>query len=41
MKNKMPEYNTLDYLKDDVEMQKAYITELLNEYMKDNNAEVF
>lgn len=37
----MPEYNTLDYLKDDVEMQKAYITELLNEYMKDNNAEVF
>ena len=28
MKNKMPEYNTLDYLKDDIEMQQAYITEL-------------
>ncbi len=25
MTNKMPEYNTLGYLKDDVEMQKEYI----------------
>ena len=41
MKNKMPEYNTLDYLKDDIEMQQAYITELLKEYMQDNNADLF
>ncbi|MBR1942577.1 hypothetical protein IJ843_02440 [bacterium] len=39
--NKMPEYNTLDYLKNDKELQKEYIKELLNEYFEDNNAEVF
>ena len=37
----MPEYNTLDYLKNDKELQKEYIKELLNEYFEDNNAEVF
>ena len=37
----MPEYNTLDYLRDDVEMQREYISELLNEYLNDNNAEAF
>ncbi len=41
MTNKMPEYNTLDYLRDDVEMQREYINELLNEYLNDNNAEAF
>lgn len=41
MTNKMPEYNTLDYLKDDIELQKEYINELLNEYLNDNNAEAF
>ncbi len=41
MTNKMPEYNTLDYLRDDVEMQREYISELLNEYLNDNNAEAF
>ena len=37
----MPEYNTLDYLKDNVELQREYIKELLNEYLKDNNADLF
>ena len=37
----MPEYNALDYLKDDVELQKEYINELFNEYLKDNNANLF
>ena len=41
MTNKLPEYNTLDYLKDDVELQKEYISELLNEYLQDNNADAF
>ena len=41
MLNKMPEYNTLDYLKDDLELQKEYISELLNEYLKDNNTDAF
>lgn len=41
MSNKMPEYNTLDYLKDDLELQKEYISELLNEYLEDNNADAF
>jgi probable addiction module antidote protein len=41
MTNKMPEYNTLDYLKDDIEMQREYISELLNEYLTDNNADAF
>lgn len=37
----MPEYNTLEYLKDNIELQKEYINELLNEYLNDNNTEVF
>ena len=37
----MPEYNALDYLKDNIELQKEYINELLNEYLKDNNADLF
>ena len=37
----MPEYNTLDYLKDNIELQREYINELLNEYLKDNNANMF
>lgn len=37
----IPEYNTCDYLKDNIELQKEYINELLNEYLNDNNAEVF
>lgn len=41
MKNNIPEFNSLDYLKDDVELQKEYINELLNEYLKDNNIEAF
>jgi probable addiction module antidote protein len=41
MTNKMPEYNTLDYLKDDLELQKIYISELLKEYINDNNADAF
>lgn len=42
MKSKiMPEYSTLDYLKDDMELQKEYISELLNEYLNDNNADAF
>ncbi len=37
----MPEYDTLDYLKDDIEMQKEYISGLLYEYLRDNNADAF
>ena len=37
----MSEYNTLDYLQNNVELQKEYINELLNEYLKDNNADMF
>lgn len=37
----MPVYNSLDYLKDNIELQKEYINELLNEYLKDNNTDVF
>ncbi len=37
----MPEYNTLDYLKDNAELQKEYLSELLNEYLKDNNTDIF
>lgn len=39
--NSMPEYNTLEYLKDDIELQKEYISELINQYIIDNNADVF
>lgn len=38
---KMPEYNSLDYLKDNIELQKEYINELLCEYLADNNVDVF
>ena len=38
---KMPEYNSLDYLKDNSELQREYINELLNEYLKDNNINIF
>lgn len=38
---KMPEYNVTDYLKNDIELQREYLSELLNEYLKDNNAEAF
>lgn len=41
MTNKFPEYNTVEYLKNDLELQKEYINELLNEYLKDNNADAF
>lgn len=41
MNNKFPEYKTLDYLKDDIEIQKEYLNELLNEYLQDNNSEAF
>lgn len=41
MKNTFPEYNTIDYLKDDIELQKEYIKELLEDYLQDNNAEAF
>ena len=35
------EYNSIDYLKDNIELQKEYINELLNEYLKDNNVDIF
>ncbi|MCM1339449.1 MAG: hypothetical protein NC191_07240 [Muribaculaceae bacterium] len=35
------EFNTLEYLKDDEELQAEYIKELLNEYLQDNNADAF
>lgn len=41
MTNKMPEYSAIDYLKDDVELQKEYIKSLLQEYICDNNAQAF
>lgn len=41
MTNKFPEYSTIDYLKNDLELQKEYINELLNEYLKDNNTDAF
>lgn len=41
MSNKYEEFNTLEYLKDNEELQKEYIKELLNEYLNDNNADAF
>ena len=41
MRKKLAEYDTLNYLKDNTELQKEYISELLNEYIKDNNADAF
>lgn len=34
------EYNVLDYLKDDIELQKEYIQEVLREYLAENNTEM-
>lgn len=39
--NKLQEYNTIEYLKDDIELQKEYITQLLDEYIKENNLDLF
>lgn len=39
--NSFPEYNSLDYLKNDVELQKEYIYELLKLYSEDDNLDVF
>ena len=41
MTTSYPEFNTLEYLKDDIELQREYIQELLNEYLNDNNADAF
>jgi len=38
MNNAMPEFNSLDYLQNDTELQKEYIRNLLQEYITDNNA---
>jgi len=35
------DYDTLEYLKNDIELQKEFIKELLVEYMLDNNADAF
>lgn len=37
----MPEYNTLDYLRGDKELQKEYLSELLNDYVENNDATAF
>lgn len=37
----MPEYNPLDYLRNDPELQKEYITTILNEYLEDNDPTIF
>ncbi len=39
--SKMPEFNTLDYLKDDIELQQEYLEQLFCSYVEDNNAEAF
>ena len=39
MKKNLVEYDTLDYLKENMDLQKEYLSELLNEYIKDNNAD--
>ena len=39
--NVTQEYNTVDYLKNDIEMQQAYLQELISQYFIDNNSEVF
>ncbi len=42
MKNcNLPEYNSLDYLKNDIELQRQYIYELLKLYCEDDNLEAF
>lgn len=41
MTNTFEDYNTLDYLKNDIELQKEYIKALLDDYLKDNNADAF
>lgn len=39
--NKMPEFKTEEYLKNDLELQKEYINQLLNLYIEDGNFEAF
>lgn len=39
--NKMPEFKTEDYLKNDLDMQKEYLNQLLNLYIQDGNIEAF
>lgn len=41
MSKNLAEYDTLEYLKDNIDLQKEYISELLNEYIRDNNADAF
>ena len=41
MNKNLAEYNALDYLKGNPDLQKEYISELLNEYINDNNADAF
>lgn len=36
-----PEFNTIEYLKNDIEMQKEYISELLRDYLENDNPEAF
>ena len=38
---KMPEFQTEEYLKDDLDLQKEYIIQLLNMYIEDGNIEAF
>ena len=38
---KMPVFNTMDYLKNDIELQQLYLEQLFNEYVQDNNIEAF
>ena len=37
----LTEYSSIDYLKDDIELQKEFIKELLNEYLNDGDANAF
>lgn len=35
------QYDAKDYLKDDKELQEIYLKQLISEYQKDNNLEIF
>ena len=37
----MPQFKTEDYLKNDLDMQKEYLNQLLNLYIEDGNIEAF
>lgn len=39
--DKMPEFKIEDYLKNDLDMQKEYLNQLLNLYIEDGNIEAF